>query len=338
MNDNISEVLIRTAVHRGISAMKESPKRTIRNLVDLALTFTDGRFQQQFFETAQQMLEDESSAYYHLVQNLAENTDEDRLLTFGMNIGYNGCTLGANRIRSIEAQEGYNIPWSVSLGIRMKDYSEKEDAYHALIGQGENLGIYCWLLFPTSEPEKCLSMVRSHPDSAFILMCPEQTNVGVLIDESCGVNNLMVAVRYNSMAGANCDMLTEARMLYSLYYPYDEHALEVVADGSLFHKMEQLKPAFSVLLPAKGCPESVERQVYIAIQEARMSQDYQTILWELFQDSLLVDSVISEEGCWAAFDENGCYHGIHTDGTVTFVPSAEMDLQEILRKASVFAK
>ena len=66
---------------------------------------------QNFFTTAQIMLQNENSAYYQLVREVVSHADTDRLYTFGMNLGYNGCTVGAQRIRENEENLGCNIPW-----------------------------------------------------------------------------------------------------------------------------------------------------------------------------------------------------------------------------------
>ena len=102
MENSISKILVESVVKKTLKAMKENPDRGIRNLVDMALQFSDGRFQKDFFAAAQTMLQNENSAYYRLVRDVVTYADADRLCTFGMNLGYNGCTVGAQRIRENE--------------------------------------------------------------------------------------------------------------------------------------------------------------------------------------------------------------------------------------------
>ena len=71
MNHTISRVLIETVVKKALRDIKDSPERSIRNLVDMALQFSNGRFQKEFFETTQTMLQNEDSAYYLLVRDAA---------------------------------------------------------------------------------------------------------------------------------------------------------------------------------------------------------------------------------------------------------------------------
>lgn len=167
MENSMSRMLVGSVVKRTLKDIKENPERSVRNLVDMALRFSEGRFQQDFFSTAQTMLQNENSAYYKLVRDVVSYADPDRLYTFGMNLGYNGCTEGAQRIRENEKRLECNIPWIVSLQIDAGHFEEKELQYQAAIHDGEKLGIYSWMLFCSEEPQKALTLVREHADSAF---------------------------------------------------------------------------------------------------------------------------------------------------------------------------
>ena len=106
MEQNISRILVEMAVKTALKNIKDSPERGIRNLLDMALQCTEGKFQHEFFSTAQSMLQNENSAYYELVRDIVMHTDTNRLFTFGMNLGYNACTVGAQRIRENEKNCG----------------------------------------------------------------------------------------------------------------------------------------------------------------------------------------------------------------------------------------
>ena len=62
MGNDISRILIETVVRKTLRDMKDSPERSTRNLVDMALHFSSGHFQREFFEMAQEMLQNEHSA------------------------------------------------------------------------------------------------------------------------------------------------------------------------------------------------------------------------------------------------------------------------------------
>ena len=92
MGNDTSRILIETIVRKTLREIKASPGRSTRNLIDMALNFSEGRFQRNFFEAAQTMLTNEKSPYYELIRDTVAHVDCERLLRFGMNVGYHGCT------------------------------------------------------------------------------------------------------------------------------------------------------------------------------------------------------------------------------------------------------
>lgn len=113
MNKSMNEVLVRTIVKKAIRNLKIDPERTIRNLVDMAVQFADSRFQQEFYSCAQRILSNEHSGYYTLAKDSLSQVNEETLLNFSMNLGYNGLYLGAKNIREFRQREGYHIPWEL---------------------------------------------------------------------------------------------------------------------------------------------------------------------------------------------------------------------------------
>lgn len=136
MVNSLNRILIEATVRRTLKQIKDDPKRSTRNLVDMALNFSEGRFQQHFFETAQRMLKNEHSSYYQMIPDAISTIDTERIITFGMNVGYNSCTAGANIIRTLESEEHFSIPWSITLSMSGADYINRNNAYLSLIEQG----------------------------------------------------------------------------------------------------------------------------------------------------------------------------------------------------------
>ena len=305
MENSTSKILVGSVVKKTLREMKESPERSIRNLIDMALQFSGGRFQQDFFTAAQTMLQNENSAYYKLVRNVISFTDAQRLYTFGMNLGYNGCKAGAARIRENEKLLGCNIPWTVVSRIDGSGFEQRTQKYQSMIQSGEKLGIYTWMLFCREEPGELLTIVRDHPNSAFSLFCEPEDLTSDFLDEASGLYNLMLVVRYDESASDICAALRQQGMLYSVWYPYGQQDAEAILNGDLFCSAQQLSPTFTVLLPVPGCPCDTQRLVYQAVQQARKEQSYSTMLWELPGDDRLVDTIISGDACSVYFDEGG---------------------------------
>ena len=175
MKHATTRVIIDTMIRKAIHDIKDSPKRGTRNMIDMALNFSDGRFQKHFFQSAQKMLKDEHSAYYTMALDAVNHIDAERLIGFGMNLGYNGCTIGAKRIREIEERDGYDIPWTIALMMDTKNYSLHEADYRSLVEQGKALGIYAWQLCVSGDPDVILPLIEANKDCAFTILCDPET-------------------------------------------------------------------------------------------------------------------------------------------------------------------
>ena len=101
--NTIARTLIQTVVRQKLNAIKSDPERSLRNLVDMGLSFAVGGEQKRFLQQAQHALQDESSAYYRIIYDMALHVDTEHLMGFGMNLGYNSLTAGARTIRRWKA-------------------------------------------------------------------------------------------------------------------------------------------------------------------------------------------------------------------------------------------
>lgn len=305
MESNLSRILIETTVWQTLKGLKENPKRSIRNLVDMALHFSEGRFQSRFFETAHTMLEHEDSAYYALVEDAANHIDTEHLVKFGMNLGYNSCTRGAQRIRMNEAQLGFNIPWTVLFHMEHPQCSDHLSQYDSAIEEGESLGIYCWMLLSQGNLLELLPLIEHHPDSAFFLFCQSEDVTAAVLDEIAPLKHLMLVVRWDDGADEACAMLRNAQLPYSVYYPYSHNDLPSILNGDLLCDTQQLHPLFTVLAAKPDCPADLRRLAHQAAVEARKGQTYQTVPWELSYDTRNLDEIISDDACCVFFDGQG---------------------------------
>lgn len=310
MEDSVSRALIETVVRKALRDIGDSPERSSRNLIDMALTFAEGRFQQTFFQTAQRLLCDGHSAYYNLVRDVVAHVDAERLVTFGMNVGYNSCTWGARIIRENEAALHFDIPWSLLLEIDGDRFAERDSAYRTLVEQGKALGIYMWMLFAGDAPDQVLPLAAEQDDCAFVLFCAPESVSDSFLDEAQVLNNLMLVVRAGDGAADVCARLRNRKLLYSLYVPYgDDEADEVLGDG-LLCAVQPLHPVFMAFVPKPSCSVEARRRVHEHVVQERMAMKCSTVLWELVQDGLFVDRIISENACSAAIDAQGNFYAL----------------------------
>ena len=161
---DITRFAIEIAINKAMSRLKHDPERTTRNLIDIALSFSKGRFQTAFFNAAKKLLEDENSQYYTLAKNIAFYIDPKRVKVFGVNLGYNSCTLGARTIREIEEKEDFNIPWSIIFD------NTHINTISRTIDSGKELGIFTYCIFCSEQLDsRFIDLISKHDDCAIAL-------------------------------------------------------------------------------------------------------------------------------------------------------------------------
>lgn len=330
MENSVNRIMVNTIVKKAIRDIKSDPERTIRNLVDMALQFADSRFQQEFYSIAQKLLSNEKSAYYALVKDTITQINEESLLTFGMNLGYNGLYDGAKRIRAAKAEAGHNIPWAISMTIAEK---KLYDQHHHAVEQGEQLGIHFWHLFSDHGIYECMTLAEHHPDSSFSIFCDSSEITRSVVDYADNIPNIAIVVSFDKQADVVCDMLRTSGILYGIFCSYSEKNLASIESGELLHEMEQLHPTFSVLKPQFSCRNELRERVYSWVTKARLEQEYCTIIWELYGDTLLVDEIISGNPCLVSFDEYGRLHIDHPSDNHCDENLFRTDLPTILKRA-----
>lgn len=117
MQKDISRILIESVINKTLKDITVSPRRTARNLIDMGVNFSKGRFQKLFLSSAQEFLQNQNSAYYDLITDVSDHVDKKIISTFGMNLGYNGCTRGAKKIREIKYYQSGKSAWHFCLSI-----------------------------------------------------------------------------------------------------------------------------------------------------------------------------------------------------------------------------
>ncbi len=327
----MNEILIETTVNQAVKRIQNDPERSTRNLVDIGLHFSEGRFQQSFLKVAQKMLEDEQSAYYRMIPDVMSNVDSKRIVTFGMNIGYHSCTKGSRILREIERISHFSIPWCVSLEIDSLTYWQHSDSYHKLIEDGEALGIYTWIIYSADDTHHLLELAEDFPDSAFLFCCAPREITRNLLDEANNLYNIMFAVNYTEGVEQACQLLRNCKFLYSVLYSYENNDKDMILNGQTLLELETLHPIFSLFKATASCSSELQTEIYHYVRDARLNQNYQTIPFDMVYDSLFIDGIISEDSISIHFDMDGGTIPLSDNDNVSHCNLFEMSLIDILK-------
>lgn len=305
MTNTMTRSLIETLVRSKLDSLIESPKRTTRNLADMALHFSTGRFQKQFFEIAQEMLRNENSPYYQLINHALANIDHERLLGFGMNVGYNCFTYGAKIIRKIEQESNFNIPWCISLELDASTVKKSPEHYHHLLNQGKSLGIYFWNIISNGQLKHFIPLMEMNADCAFLFLCKPFELTEEFLDSIDALNNIMFVVEYKDDADDIFSRLQQRRLLYSVYINYEERDIDAVLNGDFLCTVNETNAVFSFFFSDKTCSEESKKLIQEYVIQTRNSPIYKTLPFEFFYDNERLDSIISGDPCSVWFDQKG---------------------------------
>lgn len=306
MQKDISRILIESVINKTLKDITVSPRRTARNLIDMGVNFSKGRFQKLFLSSAQEFLQNQNSAYYDLITDVSDHVDKKIISTFGMNLGYNGCTRGAKKIREIKKNRHFHVAWSLSLALDKEKMEEDCSVYRSIISQGKALGIFVYLL-KTEEGQlgMLLPLLEENQDCAFVLFLENTELPQYFLTDIRKIRNTMICVKDSEKAADLCPRLREEHLLYAIYSYYSEENEESIVSGRWLHEMMALHPYFVLLAPFPSCcPETCNR-VYEYILSVRNGQKDAVIAMDLLQDSWKINEIISEESCDVGFNADG---------------------------------
>lgn len=306
MQKDITRILFEAMLDKSLRDLNSNSRRAVRNLVDMGVHFSKGRFQKYFLSCVQTMLQNEESAYYDLITDMTEHVDRKILFTFGMNLGYNGCTKGAKVIREVEKKNGYNVPWALSLWVDQEKMLHTPDTYQQIIRQGSELGIYVYLLFlENGQAETLLPLLKAWPDCAFVLFLKNTEISDEFVEAVRRCSNTMISIYADGQTDTVCERLRENRLLYGLHYGYGEADREKLLKGKWLEENLEKRPYFTFLIPDDSCGEQLQEDVYQQILSVRNSQSHAVFCIELKRDLQRIDAAISEDACLLGFNGDG---------------------------------
>lgn len=304
MGKDIDCILIENSVKKALKDIQDNPKRTIRNLVDYGLEFAKGGFQKQSLQLVQQLLADEDCRYYELIRNAVDHVNPKTLLNFGMNVGYNACTMGVKRIRLLETKEQLHIPWCLFL--KVKDFGEAHQRlFSRIIEEGMELGIYVFVFVVEGQVEQLLAMLFEYEQCAFILMCRKECLRDEVLDQVAMLHNLMLSVCYEKDIDTVVAEMRKRGLLYGLHAVYGKQELAAIESGQFFQSLEPLWPLSVALLADTGVEEKEKAKLDQTLCTLRITQSYLTFILHLEEDIQRIDEVFSKEGYCVGIDEQG---------------------------------
>lgn len=313
-NYKLIHAIIKIAVENGIRYIEDNPKRGVRNLLDLGEYFASGRFQKFFFELAHEILNNEDSCYYDIIENLVKNTDHRNLTAYGMNIGYNSLTYGANIIREHEKKHGYNVPWTIVF-----NFEEESDNHLTgteilnIINSGKNIGIYSYmiLLGKNNISDTLYDVFDKNDDCAFTLFIDTDIITEETVKKISIVSNVCIFASIDNFHSSNeiiaekFDLLKRYKCLHGGYYCYDDSNAGNITNGTAAGKLLSLDLNFAIFVRKAGCSYEVAESISDYILRTRTKINSPVFLIDFYGDNARIDRIISVESCFISINSCG---------------------------------
>lgn len=334
MHHQISRIMIESAIDKGLSDLQIDLKRSVRNLVDLGDYFAKGRFQKDFFRISQQILSNNNSPYYELIDNIVNNVDHSILKKFGINLGLNSWTNGAQRIREFKKENQFNIPWTIIFDFHEQyknplNISEIID----IIKQGKEMGIYTYLFFSNNDPislNKILEVCKQNLDCAFIIYTYAELVTKSLSEKIKKCGNVIISIQIDKIYldaefSDRIDLLHKEKCLFGVHFYFDSNNANSILDNSLIKQIVKLNCIFLFLIKTENCEQKTEQAIKSYSRDSKTNLKSPIFLIDFFEDISHVGNNISE---------NSCLLKILGDGTVLALEKNSYTKSQI-RKSSL---
>ncbi|HHY77733.1 MAG TPA: hypothetical protein GX498_04385 [Clostridiales bacterium] len=306
--------IIEAAVDKGIKDITDNPNRGLRRLLDLGNHFAKKGFQKSFFRIASQVLNDESSPYYKLADNIVRNVDPHIIKRFGINLGYNCWTYGAKKIREHEKINGYNIPWTIVFYLQ----DETENGLSVsqisdILNTAESIGTFCGMFFLNEDIEKLRSIIKmlgEHRRSCYILFLKPEIISDEIANLISGSYNIIVAfdtndIENNQLCKNGARILLDNKCLYGAYCTCNDSNLNYYISDSYLETLEDLKCSFAFYIN-KSLYEMKNKLMFSKfMSDSKYRGSYSLFLIDFYEDLSFIDRVISTDKCFIAIKNDG---------------------------------
>lgn len=308
------QTIVRVAVENGIRYIEDNPKRGVRNLLDLGEYFASGRFQKVFFDLAHEILNNEDSYYYEIIEDLVKNTNHNNLTEFGINMGYNSFTYGAKIIRENEKKYEYNIPWSIVFDFEQNcSESLTKDEIANIISLGKSIGIYSYLIMlgKNNMWDILFDVFDEHSDCAFTLFSEQDIINEELAKKISNVSNACTLILIDDFQVQNDNITEKFKMLkrykcfYGGYCYYDDSSAINITNGTASSNLSSMNLNFAVFVKKPGCSDHVAESIREYILNTRTKINSPVLFIDFYGDHARIDKIISEDPCFLSIKSDG---------------------------------
>ncbi len=229
MNNDLNRILIENAIRLNLRNFDFDDKRCIRKLIDTGIHLAGKNDENHIFESIGELFRDENSLYYPAVSKLMKNSDKEKFIQFGINLGYNTFNKAATTIQQMSSKYNKNIPWIADMDVTAYNESGYSTAtFNKLVNHYGTLGINAYII--RFDPEvsetayiNILTVIRQNQYTNFLLVLPDKPVSDALLERMATLSNILVSLPFKGEAtDYNRARLAENKIM---------SAVRVVVDG-----------------------------------------------------------------------------------------------------------
>ena len=291
LQHRLARQTVNIAISKAIEDMENDTKRSIRNLIDLALLFSKSENQKKIFNTAKKVVSNPENPYNMLVSRMVSNIDNDTIKGVGMNLGYSSMIYGAKKLRNRQEAVGHPLPWFLIL-----DFSHSSfDCFpkmENLIREKRDMGIYSYIVCPCEEKDiiALCEMAKGFDECFFVV----KTAPSLITDQTARtlgkLHNTVVSV-HAEKGDLSCPSCRNAFMklkenlcFYGFHLYYNEDNREKTVSSEYISQAIEMGNLFGVYIADKGVSDICRKCVYDFVCNERGETGQPLILLEWFYD------------------------------------------------------
>ena len=238
------------------------------------------------------------SGSYQAIDFLLRSNDPEALRQFGINIGYNSFTYGAQILRQKQKELSFAVPWVVKLRLDSRIPDTYDSSFFAsVVRTGLTYGIYSYQLRSMDhheDMESYLAVIQSHPECAFLWFLSDTplTEKQQKLLLSCP--NLMVSLPIDASSTASmAKALRRQKTLFGMHKVYQDAdaAAYLLSFDHLYSQMEQ--SVFFFLVADDSCSKESIRAVSDVVQQYRFTPIQPFFPIEVQEDSRKIEQIIT---------------------------------------------
>lgn len=305
-------------INKAIRDIRNDPKRSIRNLVDLGDNFSTSATQKRFFSLAREVLKNPDNPYNELLVNMIENVNPETVRTMSLNFGYTGLMYGSDILRQREAVFGKYIPWLLVFDFETGGRDTPDfERIAALIVDAVSLGIYSFV-FKIGDSRENLAQVLEYcgrfAECAFFVTVSAGLLIGSVSDRAVRTPNLVLSVDVTDPAlqkETDCafQALHAAKCFYGFHTYYSEENAERLMSDEFMQQMIRNGCLIGCYVNRDRSKKSLEDSVYRFVCTRRGKKGAPLFAMDFYRDISYVGNAISG-GEFLRVDSSGKVDGV----------------------------